>query len=205
MRIRKNAEQRKPEILRSFYETILEEGIEGASIGKVAKRIGIHPSLVMHYFTTKEQMLIELVDYIISEYRTLLDNIKIGSKDPHDRLRKLLETVWSDEWYRVTNISVDFSVLSTSFRHTEIHERLHTIYTCFKKFLSNEIQSFIVAGIIPDQDPKKTAEIIISIVEGYRHFKHFFIGQSSSETYRQDMKSAMLTLLHHGLAETQER
>jgi AcrR family transcriptional regulator len=47
---RKNAGLRKPEILKCFYETILAEGIEGASIGKIAKRMGIHPSLIMHYF-----------------------------------------------------------------------------------------------------------------------------------------------------------
>ena len=51
---RKNAEIRKPEILENYYQVIIEEGIEGASIGKVADRMDIHPSLIIHYFKAKK-------------------------------------------------------------------------------------------------------------------------------------------------------
>ena len=48
MKKRLNAEMRKPDILKHFFDLILEEGIEGASIGKVAKKMKIHPSLIIH-------------------------------------------------------------------------------------------------------------------------------------------------------------
>ena len=82
MRQRQNAELRKPEILRNFLEILVEEGIEGASIGKVAKRMGIHPSLIMHYFSTKETLIIEAVDHIVHEYGVLIDRMKPRTADP---------------------------------------------------------------------------------------------------------------------------
>ena len=38
MRKHKKAEVRKPEILENYYQVLIEEGFEGASIAKIAKR-----------------------------------------------------------------------------------------------------------------------------------------------------------------------
>jgi AcrR family transcriptional regulator len=197
MRVRKNAELRRPEILKSFYETIVAEGVEGASIGKTAKRMGIHPSLIMHYFSTKERMMVELVDQITGEYQTLLDGLKNVKGDPRDRFLKLMDLIWSDAWYAMTDISADFSVISTSFRNRDIHKRLHLMYANFKKYLVKELKSFAGAGIIDVEDPARSAEIIIAMLEGYRHFKHFFIDAASAGPYKQDMKQALLAVLHY--------
>ena len=121
--------------------------------------------------------------------------------DPHDRLHELLDILWGDEWYRTTDISADFSVIAISFHNTQVAERLKDLYSGFKKYLSVEFKSFMDVGIIKEQDPVHMAEIIISMLEGYRHFNHFFIHKASAEQYRQDMKGAALTLLQHGLDE----
>ena len=60
MRKNQNATLRKPEILESYYQILIQEGLEGASISKIAKHMDIHPSLIIHYFKNKE----ELFDYL---------------------------------------------------------------------------------------------------------------------------------------------
>ena len=76
MKKRLNAQIRKPKIIKSFYQTILDEGIEGASIAKVAKRININATLVLHYFGNKENMILELVDFVIDEYAKLFKKFR---------------------------------------------------------------------------------------------------------------------------------
>jgi AcrR family transcriptional regulator len=195
MKERKNAHLRKPEILKAFYHTMVEEGIEGASIGKVARRMGIHPSLIMHYFSTKENMMREMVDFIIGEYAGLLGNIRVPRDDPHARLLLLNDVLWSDEWYGMTKISADFSLISLSFRKHEINERLRHLYALFRKYISRELKGFMEAGVIREQDPVMTAQVIITLLEGYRHFKHFYVEEESSERFRQEMKETVLNLL----------
>lgn len=195
LKIRKNAELRKPEILRSFYQTIVEEGIEGASIGKVARRMNIHPSLIMHYFSTKENMMTELMDYIINEYGNLLKNISVYHDEPHERIHQLLDVLWSDEWYRMTDVSADFSMLSVSFRHEKVNRQFRNLYAQFGKFLAMELQRFMDAGIIAAGDPDVSAEVLVSLIEGYRHFKHFYVDKDSSERFRLEMKRAVLNML----------
>jgi AcrR family transcriptional regulator len=195
MKVRKNAHLRKPEILKSFYETIVEEGIEGASIGKVARRMGIHPSLIMHYFSTKENMTLELVDSVIREYANLLTHILVGRDDPRERLLHLNDLLWSEQWYGMTKISADFAMISMSFRNAEIDARVRRLYALFRKFISKELQGFMEAGIIRPQDPGTAAQIVITMLEGYRHFKHFYVDEESSERFREEMKGTLLLVL----------
>ncbi len=78
--------------MRHFYKTILAEGFEGASIAKVAKRMDIHPSLILHYFGNKENLTLALVDYVIDEYGSLLKNYKSQDLAPEERLTRLLKS-----------------------------------------------------------------------------------------------------------------
>ncbi len=198
MRQRQNAELRKPEILRTFLEILVEEGIEGASIGKVAKRMGIHPSLIMHYFSKKETLIIEAVDHIVHEYGVLIDRMKSRTADPAHRLRRLLDTLVGDEWHRVSEIAADFSVISISFRNPEVDRRIRRLYSLYKKFLSGELRALMDAGLIERRDPERRAELLMSMLEGYRHFKHFFVSDRNAKSFRSDMKRAILRLLGTG-------
>ncbi|HSV98482.1 MAG TPA: TetR/AcrR family transcriptional regulator [Spirochaetota bacterium] len=198
MKARQNAELRKPEILKSFYDILIEEGIEGVSIAKIAKRMGIHPSLIMHYFSTKEKLVIAAVDRIVREYGILIEGMESYTTDPVRRLERLVDILVGDEWYRMTGIAADFSVISISFRNSEIDERVRRLYARYKKFLAGEFLALGEAGIIGRRDPRRTAEIVMSLLEGYRHFKHFYVSDEDAESYRRDIKRSVLTLLGSG-------
>ena len=59
---------RKPQILEHFRQVINKEGIHKASVVKIAKNMGVSPNLVLHYFESKEAMVIELFDVIMDQY-----------------------------------------------------------------------------------------------------------------------------------------
>ena len=189
-RQRQNAEIRKPEIVKSFHQTILEQGFEGASIAKVAARINIHPSLILHYFGNKENLTLALVDYVIEEYDRLLRSVELEGLPPEARLERLLDIIWSREYYEKIHIAGSFSLLAVSFRRPRIQEKIEGLYNAFRRFLAKEIQKAADAGIIEQQDTVRTAARIITLVEGARHFRHLFVGKDECEQYNQDMKTA---------------
>lgn len=195
---RQNAELRKPDILKNYYQVILKEGIEGASIAKVAKRMKINPSLIIHYFSNKDNMAIELVDFLSRIYNRLFREMRIETGDPHRRLDRLVEIFCSDEWYNNTDISGDYSIISLSFRNKKVLKRLQSMYSDFIKLIVYEIELASSTGEIKIEDPRRTAELIVSTLEGYRHFKHLFIDESSSESFRQDMAKLLRNILKNG-------
>ncbi len=192
---RQNAGARKPDIVKNFYRVILEEGIEGASIGKVAKRMDIHPSLIIHYFQNKENLIIALVDYIIRRSGEIYRELIVDSGDPGRRLRNLVEIFFSEAWYAMSDISGDFAILSMSGREPRIRSRLMEMYGILKKLLIEELGKIHDAGAIPLRDPARAADIIISMYEGYRHFKHFYIEEADAEGFREDMIEATMAAL----------
>ncbi len=195
MKKRQNAELRKPDILKNYYQVILAEGVEGASIAKVAKRMKIHPSLIIHYFTTKDNMTVELVDYISKIYNRLFMDLKIETDDPGKRLDRVCDILLSEEWYNNTDISGDFSVISVSFRNRKIFAHLHRMYEEFIKLIIRELEQISAAGPVKIKDPSVKARLVVSIIEGYRHFKHFYIESSESDSYRAEMKKTIKSII----------
>ena len=128
MKKRKNAEIRKPEILENYYQVIIEEGIEGASIGKIANRMGIHPSLIIHYFKTKKNLTLKLVDLMLEKYMApgYLDFSHISNLE--DRFNALIDTIFSESWSKTVDPGVHFCFYCLSFRNLDIQERFNKIF-----------------------------------------------------------------------------
>jgi len=195
MKKRQNAELRKPDILKHYYQVILEEGVEGASIAKVAKRMKINPSLIIHYFSTRDNMTVELVDYISKIYNQLFMELKIETDDPEKRLDRLCDILLSEEWYTTTDISGDFSVISISFRNSRVFARLKAMYAEFNRLIIRELEIISAGGKIRIDDPGQRAKLVVSMIEGYRHFKHFYVEAAGADEYKSDMKKTLKSII----------
>jgi AcrR family transcriptional regulator len=192
---RQKAETRKPDIVWNFYQMILEEGLEGASIGKVAKRMTIHPSLIIHYFQNKDNLIQALVDHLIQGAGKLYRTLNGQTNAPGKRLRNLVEIFFSDAWYSMSDIGVDFAVLSLSRRSPQTDASIRELYAQVKKHIVNEIGKRIDRKNMTIKDPERAAEIIITIYEGYRHFKHFYVNKKNAESFRRDMVDAVVSMI----------
>jgi hypothetical protein len=87
-------EQRKSEIIEHCHPVITEEGPEVTSNVKIAKRMNIHPCLIIHYLNTKLDLTIELFDRLI-ERSAVLEYFQFGHiKEPQQRFNSLMETLF---------------------------------------------------------------------------------------------------------------
>ncbi|NUL23076.1 TetR/AcrR family transcriptional regulator [Streptomyces lunaelactis] len=59
---RARSEERRAEILRAALEVIAERGYRGASLGAVAGRVGLTQQGLLHYFPTKEALLVAVLE-----------------------------------------------------------------------------------------------------------------------------------------------
>ncbi|MFJ3924182.1 TetR/AcrR family transcriptional regulator [Streptomyces sp. NPDC090022] len=59
---RAKSEERRGEILRAAVEVIAERGYRGASLGAVAERVGLTQQGLLHYFPTKEALLVAVLE-----------------------------------------------------------------------------------------------------------------------------------------------
>ncbi|MER6999728.1 TetR/AcrR family transcriptional regulator [Streptomyces sp. NPDC000410] len=59
---RARSEERRAEILRATLEVIAERGYRGASLGAVAERVGLTQQGLLHYFPTKDALLVAVLE-----------------------------------------------------------------------------------------------------------------------------------------------
>jgi len=195
MEKRQCAEVRKPKIIESFYHTILEEGFEGASIAKVAKRLNIHPTLILHYFGNKENMTLACVDFVIFEYAKLFKKLQSGNMEPEDRLARLVKILWSKAYYEKIHIAASLSVINVSFRNPLVLIKIKGLYRLFKEYLIKELEDLKAKEAIHVQDIERAADVLVTMVEGSRHFCHFFVKTRDLRQYNHDMGMVALGLL----------
>ncbi|MEM6802808.1 MAG: TetR/AcrR family transcriptional regulator [Bacteroidota bacterium] len=164
------AKVRQKEILSHFYEVIIDEGFEGASIAKIAKRMDVNPSLLIHYFSTKDAMVLGLMDHIVSTYSAQLFPDFSEVSDPQERWEDVLDVSSQIQWDRIMNGTVFFSFYTLALRMPEIKKRFNALYDGIKSTLKEEIKLAQEAGIINIADADLEAEKMISLIEGHNFY-----------------------------------
>ncbi|MEL7338847.1 MAG: TetR family transcriptional regulator [Bacteroidota bacterium] len=173
---------RRQEILSHFYQVIIDEGFEGASIAKIAKRMEVNPSLLIHYFKTKDAMVVGLIDYIMTTYSpTILPDFS-ETTDPAERWQDVLDVVSQMKWDRIMNHKVFYSCYALGLRLPEVRERFEGLYQSLIEKLQVEIECASEADLIQVNDSRKAAEFIMTLAEGRSFLQHIIHSAETSET-----------------------
>ncbi len=167
-------ETRKAEIVKTCYKIVSERGLEGATLKAIGDEMKVAPSLLMHYFSNKEEIIIALVEYMVR----LMDKAYI------QEMKKLPTAKERLAFY--LNKTLDLNVASN------VNDRV--FYTCFYLTLQNERirESFrrmydhdeeIITELLVDYmredgrielDPKIFSIQITSYVEGFYYYKMIY-------------------------------
>ncbi len=195
MRKNQNAALRKPEILESYYQVLIQQGFEGTSISKIAKHMDIHPSLIIHYFKNKENMKLELIDLLIEKYKSP-DMISLEYiEDDEDRFNAFIDTLFSFEWSRTVDPGIHFGFYYLSFRNKEIQKRFKRMFVWLRDHIQEQLVYFNSRHIIDVRDEKEAADLIVTLMEGLEFHSHFLSDDQSFDTFSQIAKKSVLDIL----------
>ncbi len=189
------AETRKKEILESFYGVIAEEGLEGASIAKVAGRAGINPSLVIHYFSSKEKMIDALVEYILVLYEnTFLPRLR-EIDDPAEKMRAATDMLFGADWAKLVDNGVFYACYSLSFRNPGVRRSFRRLYEKLEEIVAGELEAMMEAGLIARGDPEMLSSLIIAFLEGYDFYRGLLDEGEKLEEFSRACKRNVLATL----------
>src|SRR5690606_11744982 len=99
---------RQKEIILAFYTVSKKIGLENASLARVASHMGINPSLIAHYFKTRDALFAGLIEFTLERYRDMY-NINGGDFKTERQLRKLIDNLFSRRWNRLFDDGVFYS------------------------------------------------------------------------------------------------
>jgi len=180
---------RKLEIINVFYKIAKKEGLENISIAKIADAMGVNPSLIIHYFKTKEELTYELITFILEKYLSLF---KINTKVPIEKeLITVIDNLFSKKWNRLIDDSLFYSCFALTYRNKKIKSQYKDLTTTLRENLAALLQRCMDAGLITNGNSMLKAELIFAIVDG----AYFYLTLTS--TTHQDFDKGFLNYKIH--------
>ena len=177
---------------------LIQEGLEGTSISKIANRLGIHPSLIIHYFKNKENMKLELVELLIEKYESpaMINFDHIEDDEAH--FTALVSLLFSVKWNRTVDPSVHFGFYYLSLRNEEILARFRIMFKWLRDYLCEKLIYFNDKGVIKVQDATKAADYIVTLMEGLEFHNQFLANGKPFDEFAQSAKKALISTLKNG-------
>lgn len=83
---------RRAQLLKAAIDTVNEVGYPHASLAAIAQRASVAKSAIAYYFTSKDALLMHLVDHVFGELYALLEQAVSAKADPQAQLRAYAET-----------------------------------------------------------------------------------------------------------------
>ncbi|KUP98042.1 TetR/AcrR family transcriptional regulator [Thermobifida cellulosilytica] len=104
----------REEILRAARLDFSEKGYEGTSVRGIARRAGVDPSLVHHYFGTKDQVFAAAME-LPYDPGELLERIMLDDPehDPAEAVVRAFLRVWGDEHGRAPFLALFRSAMTS--------------------------------------------------------------------------------------------
>jgi AcrR family transcriptional regulator len=159
-------ETRQKEIIKVFYKLAKREGLENTSIAKIAKEMDINPSLVIHYFQTREDLTYGLIDFILDKYRLIY---RLSPKQPSDSREVLLEiidNIFSKKWNTLFDDGLFYSCYSLAFREPKISGMYKKLLDSLRTMLTGYIEQCKQDGYLEVEDAGEIADSIFVLVDG---------------------------------------
>jgi AcrR family transcriptional regulator len=193
-----NAAMRKPEILEGYYNVLIREGLENTSISKIAKELGIHTSLIFHYFQNKENLTFELVQLMIEKFKSAHLLVFEDIEDPNQRYAALLDLIFSLQWSRTVDPGVHFGFYYQSFRDQRTLEHLQGMFAWLRDYIEKQLVIFNDHNIITVKEPRKAADYIVTLMEGMEFHAQFLRDGKPFEDFSESVKTSVRVLLASG-------
>lgn len=159
-------EARQKEIIKVFYKLAKKEGLENTSIAKIAKEMDINPSLIIHYFQTREDLTYGLIDYILDKYQLIYKVTGKKQADPQTGLLETIDNIFSKKWNTLFDDGLFYSCYSLSFREPKIKDLYKKILDSLRSLLSAKIEECRKEGLLDIDDPDQIADSIFVLVDG---------------------------------------
>ncbi|MBZ4188692.1 TetR/AcrR family transcriptional regulator [Niabella beijingensis] len=189
-------ETRQKQIIKAFYKLAKKEGLENASIAKTADLLKINPSLVIHYFKTKEHLVYGLVEYILDRYLLIFDVPEVVQGNSKKKLLAVIDNIFSHKWNTLFDDSVSYSCYALAFRDKTIKKKYKMLLDTLRKNLEALIIECKENGYLEVSNTAAVADLVFILVDGAYYYLSLVSDKNEYEKKLTTYKKRAIGLLN---------
>jgi AcrR family transcriptional regulator len=188
-------DERQSEILLNYYEVLKTEGVEGASLAKVAERMNCFPSILIHYFKNKNNMTVALVDNVTNKYEEYFISQSVNIRDHKKRLLHIVDSMLSPQWTEILDADVFYALMYLAMRNKKIKDRIQKMYKGLNEFIVQQIKLYQESGGKTKHSAEHIADMLIMLLEGYDLYRLVKNERKAIRELEKSIKSILLSML----------
>ncbi len=130
-------EARRAELLDAAVDYVCAHGLADLSLRPLAKAIGSSPRVLLHYFDSKESLVVEIVRNGRARQQAMMAALRLADLAPHDLAKRLWREWSKPEWEPLTRLSFEIYVLALQnrsrfpgFLDSSVNEWLRALERC---------------------------------------------------------------------------
>ncbi|WP_373538992.1 TetR/AcrR family transcriptional regulator [Chamaesiphon sp.] len=158
--------ERRIEVVRAAWRTIVREGLDRTSMRAIAQELGSSTGVITHYFRDKEELILFALECV---FENVVDDMKACAKGRQgiDRLEQMifvalpLKEIDRDDW------KVWMAFLGYSIGREQLVREHRKRYDCLRQIIYQELADLQTANSIrADLDLTTEANALIALVDG---------------------------------------
>lgn len=189
-------DERQKEIIEVFYQMATREGLENASLAKVAEMAGMNPSLIIHYFKSRDQLVNGLIEFILDRYLGIFQVPASAAKTPKTILLRIIDNVFSRKWNILFDDSVSYSCYALALRNEALAGRYKQLLDTLRKNMEQYIRACKKDGLLQVANPAVTADLIFVLVDGAYYYLSLVKDEKEYEAGLRRYKKQAIALLN---------
>ena len=152
---------RRRELVEATIKSIHEFGLAETTVTKIAKKAGVSPGIVHHYFDDKDDLLFETMRVMLENLRSEAVRCLVRALKPRDRVFAIIEASFADEQFSPEVVTAWLALYASS-RQSPRLARILSLY--HRRLRSNLV--FALRQIDGGGDVEFQAEAIAALIDG---------------------------------------
>lgn len=186
--IAKEYDERRSEIIETGAKLFSEHGYDETSVSMIIKEIGIAKGTFYHYFSSKDELLEEIVDAMV--YRVATSVTEISTKEDLTALEKMSAT---NRFFRT--LAIGWEGISEFLHedrnahwHLKLEKKLYpVVYNAYERMVRQGVDE----GVFKVEYPRETAIAMIGATNALSGRDHDHTGE---RTYDPDFIKAVMEI-----------
>jgi AcrR family transcriptional regulator len=166
MRIVKNPEERKKEIMDTAGQFFLTKGYEETSVNMIVEHLNIAKGTFYYYFKSKEEILGAILEDYLEQFAQQIRRIALNKEmNAYEKLQSVLKNILSSN-EEPKHLTAHIEDSKSGKLHTMMDEKF---YEKFKPIIVSILKQGIEEGVFKISYPEELTEILLLGVRSYMH------------------------------------
>jgi AcrR family transcriptional regulator len=179
---------RREQILDAVEACMQEQGIEGVTFARVARRAGVRTSIVPHYFGTKNALMVAMVDRVLDRVQALID-AAVADTQGLRLLDRLLDVLFGGQLAGPGVILILDQLRASAYFNEATRSRLVGMYAHFEQLAVGALTDAYPHA--PDHHRRAVAYAVVCLGDANSSFR----GVGFAESYDDCARAAARVLL----------